>query len=700
MSKKAYNDMHRLKHLLILPLFFITKIVIAQNGCTTLGQTPSTAFPVCGTSVFHQDSVPLCVNNTVIVDACKTDNVTYSDVNPFWYRFTCYSSGSLGFQITPMNLNDDYDWQIFDITGKNPTDVFTDPSLAVTGNWSGNSSLESSRGYTGITGTSASANDIFVCASNPPELGGNPPYTDRPTFSRMPYITQGHTYLLMVSHFTQTQSGYDLSFNGGTAVITDPTNPNLLYVDISCDRTQLHLKLNKKMKCTSVTATGSDFVIPDVTSKIISALAVGCSSGFDVDSVVINLDAPLPPGNYQLEVKNGSDNNTLLDNCDREIPVGSSLNFVVYGKQPTPLDSLIPPACAPNILQLHFDKNIQCSTIAANGSDFSVTGPYPVKVISANGNACSNGLSKVIDVHLSAPIVNAGTYTIQLKSGDGNTVIDECGEETPAGESISFTVKDTVSAKFNFNLIEGCRSDTINYFNNGGSSITNWEWIFDSVFTSTQQNPVVFYNTFGGKSTQLIVTNGFCSDTTVQNFYLNHDSLKANFTGPDNYCPNDMAYFRDTSAGKIIRWNWIFGNGRISDQQFPPAQVYPVPEKERTVPVQLIVESDKMCFDTAIKFIKVVNNCYIAVPTAFTPNNDGRNDYLYPLNAYKATNLEFRVFNKYGQQLFETKDWMHKWDGTFNGNQQPSGVYVWMLQYTNIETGKKIFQKGTTVLIR
>jgi gliding motility-associated-like protein len=161
-----------------------------------------------------------------------------------------------------------------------------------------------------------------------------------------------------------------------------------------------------------------------------------------------------------------------------------------------------------------------------------------------------------------------------------------------------------------------------------------------------------------------------------------------------------MAYFRDTSAGKIIRWNWIFGNGRTSDQQFPPAQVYPIPEKERTVPVQLIVESDKMCLDTAIKFIKIVNNCYIAVPTAFTPNHDGRNDYLYPLNAFKATNLEFRVFNKYGQQLFETKDWTHKWDGTFNGNEQPSGVYVWMLQYTSIETGKKIFQKGTTVLIR
>jgi gliding motility-associated-like protein len=88
------------------------------------------------------------------------------------------------------------------------------------------------------------------------------------------------------------------------------------------------------------------------------------------------------------------------------------------------------------------------------------------------------------------------------------------------------------------------------------------------------------------------------------------------------------------------------------------------------------------------------------VPSAFTPNGDGRNDYLYPLNAYKAVNLQFRVFNRWGQQVFETKDWTHKWDGSLNGIPQASGVYIWMLNYTDSETGKFYQQKGTTVLIR
>ena len=131
----------------------------------------------------------------------------------------------------------------------------------------------------------------------------------------------------------------------------------------------------------------------------------------------------------------------------------------------------------------------------------------------------------------------------------------------------------------------------------------------------------------------------------------------------------------------------------------PPPQAYYITSREKLFPVRLIVQNNKNCFDTAVNYLKAVNNCFIAVPSAFTPNHDGKNDYLYPLNAYKATGLQFSVFNRLGQRVFETKDWTRKWDGTVSGLEQPSGVYVWMLEYAD-ETGKKIFLKGSTVLIR
>lgn len=672
----------------------------AQIGCTTLGQTPSTAFPVCGTDTFSQATVPICTNQSITVPHCpKGPNLDYTDRNPFWYKFTCYTSGTLGFLVTPNNLEDDYDWQLYDITGRNADDVYTDSSLAITGNWSGNTSLESSRGYTGVTGAQTGATSDFICASNPPELGGLPPFSDATTFCKMPAIIIGHTYLLMVSHYTNSQTGYKLSFGGGTAVITDTAPPAIKIANATCDGTQLRVVTNKRMKCVSLALDGSDFSINTTAATIISASGAGCSNSFDMDSVILTFSNALPPGNYTLTMQDGTDDNTLFDNCSSEIPVGSSIPFTIYGRQPTPLDSIVPPQCAPQTLQLVFQKNIKCSSLAKDGTDFKITGPYPVTVATETGN-CSSDVTSIVNVVLTAPVVHAGTYTIQLLTGlDGNSIIDECGEETPPS-TIEFTVQDTVGAEFTYNIIEGCRVDTIYYFNNGGGSITNWYWNFDTTQTSSEQNPVQYYTIFGDKTASLIVTNGFCSDTSTVNFYLDKDSLRASFNSPVVFCPSEPAMFTDTSMGNIIQWYWSFGNGHTYNGQTPPLQNYYTNKPVQYFPVQLIIESNKQCFDTTVKILKAVNNCSIAVPSAFTPNGDGRNDYLYPLNAYKATNLSFRVYNRWGQLVFETKDWTHKWDGTISNTPQSPGVYVWALEYTNIDTGQKISTKGTVVLIR
>jgi gliding motility-associated-like protein len=286
-----------------------------------------------------------------------------------------------------------------------------------------------------------------------------------------------------------------------------------------------------------------------------------------------------------------------------------------------------------------------------------------------------------------------------MKGTDGNAIADECNLETPAGAAINFNIHEAVSANFNYQVKEGCRYDTVQYFNALENGQKNWNWQFDNS-SSIEQNPSVVYSSFGYKKAQLIVSNGLCSDTAFVNVYLDHDNLKAAFNMPSVLCPEDLANFKDTSTGKINSWFWQFGNGITSSLQNPPPQVYSPVNSDRLLPVRLIVQNDKACYDTTTQYLKLLNSCYIAVPTAFTPNHDGRNDYLYPLNAYETTNLEFKVYNRNGQLLFSTTDWTHKWDGTFNNEEQPTGVYTWFLQYTSTETGKSIFQKGTTVLIR
>ncbi len=89
----------------------------------------------------------------------------------------------------------------------------------------------------------------------------------------------------------------------------------------------------------------------------------------------------------------------------------------------------------------------------------------------------------------------------------------------------------------------------------------------------------------------------------------------------------------------------------------------------------------------------------IFVPSGFTPNNDGRNDILKPIPV-GITKLDFfSVYNRFGQLIYTTSEFGKGWDGNFSGSAQPSGTYVFIAQGVDF-TGKVIFKKGTSVLVR
>ena len=668
-------------------LIFLICSTFAQTPCSTLGQTPGSAFPVCGIAVFSQDSVPACGGRQLQATGC-TDILT--DINPFWYRFTCFEPGTLSFTITPKDLMDDYDWQLFDITNRSADDVYTDPSLFVACNWSGEP---------GKTGASFAGTSLAVCGST---SGG--PF--RPLFSSMPTLILRHEYILLVSHFTaSSQSGYNLAFSTdttATASITDFKEPDLASARAICDGIKMTVKLNKRMKCSSLNADGSDFAVTPAIAPIIAAEGINCNNGFDMDSIVLTLATPIPPGNYKITIKNDSNGINLLDNCSRVIPLGQFLPVTVFPLIPTPMDSIAPVGCAPDILTLVFKKPMQCNTIAANGSDFTVTGNNTtISVTGASGTCNDEGLTNTILVKLSSPIQNAGIFKITLKTGiDGNTILNECGQETPAGSSLQFIAWDTVSANFQYKVKFGCIYDTIAFSHDGKNNVNKWLWTFDNTLKSSAKDTAVTYTVFNNKVAGLIVSNGVCKDTSAIVTIILGNSLKAVFESTANVCPGDPALFKDNSYNNVTGWQWTFGNGATSNLKVPPPQFYASANSTRDLPVRLIVSNAIGCFDTAVNIIRVVSNCYIAIPKAFTPNADGLNDFLYPTNAYKAKNLYFAVYNRVGQKLFETTNWTNKWNGNFKGNPQDAGTYVWLLHYTHIETGQQFNLKGSTVLIR
>ncbi|RYY14634.1 MAG: gliding motility-associated C-terminal domain-containing protein, partial [Chitinophagaceae bacterium] len=629
--------------LLIAFVIFDLTGLFAQP-CTTLGQTPSTAFPVCGTTVFQQDNVPLCNTNDLFVPGCSGGNTTYANKNPFWYRFKCYTSGSLGFTITPTDMTDDYDWQLYDITGLNPEDVLTNQNIIISGNWSGSS---------GATGASSSGVNFIQCASDPTQ-------EQKPTFAKMPDIIVGHEYILLVSHYTPTQSGYSLSFTGGTAVITDPTEPHLQKATTSCDGSKIIVKLNKKMKCSSLTAKGSEFSLLPVVTTITGAVAKNCSASFDFDEIELTLAAPLSSNDYQLIINKGTDGNSLLDNCERGIPDAETAAFSYIIPQPVPIDSVGKIGCAPNTIRLFFKKKIDCSSIASDGSNFRVSGPGLVNVVSAIGESCTDGLSDIITLRLAEPIYNAGLFTVTPQLAvNGGAVRDECGKIIQPAP-ISFNTADTVTADFTYANKMGCRQDTLSFTHHGGNGITTWDWRLNNTNASGASHSIIWPAT-STNSVTLTVSNGTCIDSVTSTIVLDNE-VKANFTMQDILCPEDPLIVENLSTGLVDNWKWNYGLLRTIQQHHPDPFYFPASNTENDHLVKLVATNTTFgCSDSISKKVKVLKSCFIAVPSAFTPNNDGLNDFLYPTNALKADNLTFKVYNRWGQLVFSSRNWQDKW---------------------------------------
>lgn len=105
------------------------------------------------------------------------------------------------------------------------------------------------------------------------------------------------------------------------------------------------------------------------------------------------------------------------------------------------------------------------------------------------------------------------------------------------------------------------------------------------------------------------------------------------------------------------------------------------------------------CVTIDTQLVKTVKQVEVHVPTAFTPNNDGRNDFLRPISFGIKEIRYFKIFNRWGQLIFETKNDRPGWDGTLNGMKVPTQVVVWVMEGIGVDN-KAYIRKGTSTLIR
>jgi len=105
------------------------------------------------------------------------------------------------------------------------------------------------------------------------------------------------------------------------------------------------------------------------------------------------------------------------------------------------------------------------------------------------------------------------------------------------------------------------------------------------------------------------------------------------------------------------------------------------------------------CKGEAYVNVRVYKGPDIYVPTGFTPNGDGKNDKFTPFPVGMKSYNYFRVFNRWGQLVFQTRALNDGWDGTIGGQLQPEGVYVWMIEGLT-KDDRLVTKKGTVMLIK
>lgn len=197
-------------------------------------------------------------------------------------------------------------------------------------------------------------------------------------------------------------------------------------------------------------------------------------------------------------------------------------------------------------------------------------------------------------------------------------------------------------------------------------------------------------------------------DSTLLYLLTVKDNYGCNFTVTDDKLvtmqPPVPAYAgNDTNAIYGVP-HQMFSSGGVSYLWSPagplnnPTAQFPIATLYNDTYFTVTVTDIAGCKGTDGVFIKAYKGPTYYVPNAFSPNGDGLNDIFRPTPVGMVSTEYFRVFNRYGELIFETKKWMDGWDGTFKGKKQPQGSYVWLIKGTD-KNGKIVEMKGTVLLL-
>jgi gliding motility-associated-like protein len=246
----------------------------------------------------------------------------------------------------------------------------------------------------------------------------------------------------------------------------------------------------------------------------------------------------------------------------------------------------------------------------------------------------------------------------------------------------------------------GCINELLNFSGNqldNATTITQWNWNFGNGVTSNLQNPV-FSSTSAGNITATLYavgSNGCISADATTNIniaYIDVTTIRDTTVLPNIPFPLSTSWL--TNSALQVSFSWTPATGLNN-----PFISVPIASLQNDQTYIITATTQEGCVANDTVNIKVFKGSAVYVPTGFTPNGDGRNDFLRGLYIGITKVYYFKIYNRWGQLIFSTNSLIEGWDGTIKGMKQPTGSYVWMLRAEDL-AGKVYEMKGTSTLIR
>lgn len=200
-------------------------------------------------------------------------------------------------------------------------------------------------------------------------------------------------------------------------------------------------------------------------------------------------------------------------------------------------------------------------------------------------------------------------------------------------------------------------------------------------------------------TTQYVVkaTKGYCTQTDTVNVRVS-PKIQVNVT-PDALIEYNVPFQLTASSPQIKDYRqtvfvWSPATG-LND----PASQSPVAILQDNQSYTVEITSELGCKGSGQVNLSIKRQESIIIPTAFTPNGDGRNEVLTPITNEIESIRYFRIFNRWGQVVFYTDQLNTGWDGYFKGNAPLAGTYVWEVEGVS-NKGRVITKKGAVMLLR